>query len=116
MYVSLFIRKLRDPLNNPGLVASTLWSRMKQKVPYRQLNLDLAGHVHPSLAVSAPYVIDSGGYIAVVLSTRFYLAEVILLFHCSPYSSIAHLALPLLTLLFHCSPFLYGRNRHLSRD
>ncbi|KAK7102634.1 complex I assembly factor ACAD9, mitochondrial-like [Littorina saxatilis] len=43
------VKKLRNPLNNPGLVFSTAWSRVKSRATGPSLNLNLHEDLHPSL-------------------------------------------------------------------
>lgn len=47
------VKKLRNPLNNPGLLMSTAWSRVRSRAAGPSLNLHLNEDLHPSLKSEA---------------------------------------------------------------
>lgn len=51
LFLTLILRKLRDPFNNPGLLMKTVYSSMRRRLAEPKLTHDLAAAVHPTLKV-----------------------------------------------------------------
>ncbi|KAL8589389.1 hypothetical protein ACOMHN_021541 [Nucella lapillus] len=61
------VKKLRNPLNNPGLAMSTAWSRVKSRTAGPSLNLRLNEDLHPSLKSQADILEQNVGHFQVAV-------------------------------------------------
>lgn len=50
---------MRDPLNNPGLMFSVIWTKIKRQFKGVPMDLRLGDDLHPTFKVST-YLIHSG--------------------------------------------------------